>query len=311
MSERRVSRPDPGGHGTFDEFAVGWALHALEPEDEIVFSAHLPGCARCAQTVAETTEVMGALAQDIPRAEPGPGLRDRLRAAVEETPQVPSPAVPPRPEQAAEPPAGESTEPPAAPAAPRSAPAGDPGPAAGAARATGFPAYRPRDAEPSPADPPPPWRRVLPNALVAAAVAAILGLGSWNVVLSDARDDAVARATEQAEVVQSLLEPGTATIAPLSGDDGQVATVVARDAQVQVVTQGLALNDRESQVYVVWGMSGGAPAPLGTFDVTRSRTDVQTVRSTTTGLDDFEGYAISLEPGRAAPSEPTVVVASG
>ena len=314
MSERRVSRPEPDGHEVYDELAVGWALHALEPEDEVRFAAHRPGCARCARTVAETTEVMGALAQDLPPAEPSAGLRDRLRAAVEETPQVPLPAA----ERPAEPPARPAAEPPA----PRSAPAraeGSDGPVrpsgaapagGGATRATGFPDYRVPG--PRPVDPRPSWRRVLPNALVAAAVAAILGLGTWNVVLSDARDDAVEQAAEQAQVVQSLLEPGTATIAPLSGDDGQVATVVARDAQVQVVTQGLPLNDVTSQVYVVWGTrEGEPPVPLGTFDVERSRTDVQTVGSTTTGLDDFEGYAVSLEPGREAPSEPTVVVASG
>jgi hypothetical protein len=152
---------------------------------------------------------------------------------------------------------------------------------------------------------------VLPNALVAAAVSAILGLGTWNVVLGDARDEAVERAAEQSQVVESLLEPGTATIAPLSGDGGQVATVVARDEQVQVVPQGLPANDRVSQTYVVWGMSGGSPIALGTFDVIRSQNDVRTVGSTTTGLDDFEGYAISLEPGREAPSTPTEVVASG
>ncbi|MGY1772316.1 anti-sigma factor domain-containing protein [Blastococcus sp. SYSU D00813] len=306
MSERRGPRLEPDGHEVYDELAVGWALHALEPEDEVVFAAHLPGCARCARTVAETSEVMGALAQDLPQAEPSPGLRDRLRAAVEETPQVPQ--VPQAPQPLADPPAQPPARP-APPAQPRPGPASTPAPGGGATRATGFPDYRPP--APRPADPRPSWRRVLPNALVAAAVAAILGLGTWNVVLSDARDDAVEQAADQERVVQSLLEPGTATIAPLSGDDGQVATVVARDSQVQVVTQGLPLNDQESQVYVVWGIDGDSPVPLGTFDVDRSRTDVQTVRSTTTGLDDFEGYAVSLEPGREAPSEPTVVVASG
>lgn len=310
MSERRTPRPGAGGHEAYDELAVGWALHALEPEDEVLFSAHLSGCARCARTVAETVEVMGALAQDLPQAEPGPGLRDRLRAAVAETPQVPlpsaEPSVEPSAERSGEPSAGPPAEPPARPAAP----AADPAPAGGATRATGFPGYR--APAPAPADPRPSWRRVLPNALVAAAVAAVLGLGTWNVVLSSARDEAVEQAAEQAQVVEALLEPGTATIAPLSGDDGRVATVVARDAQVQVVTQGLALNDRETQTYVVWGTrEGESPVPLGTFDVIRSQDDVRTVGSTTTGLDDFEGYAVSLEPGREAPSEPTVVVASG
>ena len=78
-------------HAPFDELAVGWALHALEPEDESFFVAHLAGCDRCATTVAETTDVMAAMATDLPPAEPSEGLRDRLRAAVEQTEPRPVP----------------------------------------------------------------------------------------------------------------------------------------------------------------------------------------------------------------------------
>ena len=71
-----------GDHDRFDELAVGWALHALEPDDEAEFGRHLPGCARCAETVAETTEVMAAMATDLPVAEPSAELRARLRTVV-------------------------------------------------------------------------------------------------------------------------------------------------------------------------------------------------------------------------------------
>ena len=97
--------PRAGDHEGFDELAVGWALHALEPEDETLFARHLPDCARCARTVAETEEVMAALATDLPPAEPSEQLRSRLRAAVERTEQVhrpPSPAA--LPDTAAPPP---------------------------------------------------------------------------------------------------------------------------------------------------------------------------------------------------------------
>ncbi|WP_029430400.1 anti-sigma factor domain-containing protein [Blastococcus sp. URHD0036] len=273
-------------HEPFDELAVGWALHALEPEDEAVFAAHLPRCSRCARTVAETTDVMGAMATDLPAAEPSDGLRDRLRAAVEQTEQVPTASpVPPQAPRSAAPP-------------PRNSAAGIRPPA-------------PLPVGPT-ADPRPTWRRILPNALVAAAAAAVLGLGAWNVVLDDARDEAVATAAEQARIVDSLLEPGTANVTPLTADGDRVATVVARDAQVQVVTQGLALNDRDTQTYVVWGTAEDAdPVALGTFDVVRSQTDVRTVGSTSTGLDDYSGYAISIEPGREAPAEPSDIVANG
>ena len=159
-------------------------------------------------------------------------------------------------------------------------------------------------------DPPPSWRRVLPNALVAAAVAAILALGTWNVVLSSAREEAQATAAEQAQLVEALLTPGRATIAPMSANGTTVATVVARDDQVQVVSQGLAPNDVQDQTYVVWGTGAGSATPLGTFDVTSPQPALWTVGSGS-GLDGYTGYAVSLEPGRQAPTEPTVIVASG
>jgi hypothetical protein len=275
----------PDRHEPFDELAVGWALHALEPEDEVLFVTHLPGCARCARTVTETTEVMGAMAADLPPAEPGADLRDRLRAAVEQAEQVP----------------GTDSAPPVAPTPPRPV---EPLPApVRALQPPAVPGGRPARAS---------WRRALPNALVAAAVAAALGLGAWTVVLDDARDDALATAAEQARIVQSLLEPGTATVAALTDDGERVATVVARDAQVQVVTQGLEPNDQESQTYVVWGTTADEDAvALGTFDVVRSQIDVRTVGSSSTGLDGYSGYAISIEPGREAPAAPSEVVATG
>jgi hypothetical protein len=285
-----VSGPAAGSaaHGVFDELAVGWALHALEPEEETVFASHLPGCPRCRGTVAETTEAMATLARQLPPASPPGRLRERLRAAVPDTlQQLPAPDLP--------------------------APVRDAGadPWAGNLPETGFPGGSvPAAAERRP--PPTPWRRVLPNALAAGAVAAILALGTWNVVLSTARDEARATASEQADVVNALLTPGRAVIAPLSGDDGTpVATVVARNGPVQVVTHGLARNDDRAQTYVVWGLMGDTPVALGSFDVVRPQMDLRTVGSASTGLDDFSAYEISLEPGRRVPSVPTDVVARG
>jgi hypothetical protein len=289
--------PRRGEHEGFDELAVGWALHALEPEDEELFAAHLPTCPRCRRTVSETADVMGALACDLPPVEPPERLRERLRAAVEETEQLPRLAR-------------EDERPPPVPAALPDRPVPDrpvpvhrfEPPASGAHRAP-FPvgAVDPRSS----------WRRVLPNALVAAAVAAILALGTWNVVLSAARDEAQAAAAEQAELVDALLTPGQATIAPLTADGATLATVVAREGQVQVVSQGLTPNDVRAQTYVVWGIGAGAAAPLGTFDVTSPQPALRTLGSGVSGLDAFTGYAVSLEPGRSAPPEPGVVVASG
>ena len=262
-------------HEIFDELAVGWALHALEPEDEAVFAVHLPGCDRCAATVAETTELMGAMARDLPPAEPSDDLRARLRAAVETAEQVPAPAAPTAP-----------SEPPR-----ELAPA---------------PAARPADR--------PGWRRALPGSLVAAAVATIVGLGLWNVFLTSSQERLQETVAAQEEVMAALLTPGQATVAPLQQIEGErrtVATVVVRGDELQVVTNGLSVNDADETSYVVWGLGEGAPVPLGTFDVSRSQMDMRTVGSPATDLDGFPQYGISLEPGQEAPPEQTRVVATG
>ena len=275
-----TQRPD---HEAFDELAVGWALHALEPEDEAVFVRHLSACPRCARTVADTEEVMAAMAADLPTAEPSEGLRGRLRAAVERTEQVRRPAAPP-----------ETGAP--RPGLPREADT-DPGirlpvPAADGGRA-------------------PLHQRALLLTL-AATVAGVLGLGVWNVALSSDRDQAEEVAAEQLAVVQELLRPGARVVAQLSDDDGRpVATVVTLDGDVRVVSQGLPVNDATAETWVLWGVGDGAPVPLGTFDVDRSGLGVHAVLSPPAGVGSFAQYAVSLEPGGRPPAEPSEVVAIG
>lgn len=288
--------PRPGDHETFDELAVGWALHSLEPEDEALFARHLPDCARCTRTVAETFDVMAALASDLPPADPSDELRGRLRAEVERTEQVQRPVLPPV--QPADPP----EEPPRPPRRVEPRPAMSRGVARPAGR---FPRLRPHLSSQE-------WRRRVPVVVAGAAAAVILGLGAWNVVLNASREQAQATAAEQSHIVDSLLTAGQATIAPVSDQSGHaVATVVARHGQLQVVTWGLTENDTTTTTYVVWGMRQGAPVALGTFDVVQTGMDMRTVGSDRTGLNDYSGYAISIERGRRAPSAPTDIVANG
>lgn len=290
MSGRQTRRED-ADHQHFDELAVGWALHALEPEDEAGFEAHLAACPRCTATVADTVESMAAMATDLPVAEPSAGLRERLRAAVAETEQVQRPAQDVVPELAGQPDA--------------STVVAFPGPARRAARRQhGRGGHGVRSGRPG-------WQRALPNALVAAGVAAILALGAWNVLLTQDRDAAQATAETQASVMDSLLAPGELTVAPMEHDGRTVATVVARDGQAQVVVDGMTANDTSDSTYVLWGMSNGSPVALGTFDVVADGVDLRTVGSDATGLDDYTAYGISIEPGRTAPSTPTDIVANG
>ena len=257
-------------HRQYDELAVGWALHALEPEDEAEFTRHLPGCSRCAGIVAETTEAMGAMAMDLPQAEPSEALGARLREAVASTEQVHRRTPPP-----------DSAAP---PVVPPSVPAVVPAP-----RRT----------------------RAVSLALAAAAVAAVLGLGIWNVGLRSERAELSSTVAAQRDVVDALLSPDRVVLDPLGADGRPVATVVPREGDIEVVTHGLSVNDAASTTYVVWGVGDDGAEPLGTFDVERSQTELRTVGSGLTGLDDYPQYAISLEPGREAPSDPTEVVATG
>jgi hypothetical protein len=260
-------------HAGFDELAVGWAMHALEPEDESFFLAHLAGCARCAATVAETSEVMAAMASDLPQPEPSEGLRNRIRAAVEETEQV---------------------------AAPAPVPAARP--------------VRPVAADPEPrrvVEQPSRWRRAIPVGLVAAAVAAIVGLGVWNVVLTSDRQELQSTVAEQSAFMDSLFADGEATVAPMTHRGDMVAMMVARDGEMGIVPAALSANDAQNSTYVLWGLGEGAPTALATFDVERPQLKVQTVGSGQTDLSGYSGFGISLESGRQPPPSPTEIVAQG
>jgi hypothetical protein len=148
--------------------------------------------------------------------------------------------------------------------------------------------------------------------VLAAAAALVVALGVWDLSLASSRQQAQQTAAQQAQIVNALMAPGQATIAPVSDRDGHaVATVVARHGQVQVVTWGLDVNNKVATTYVVWGKQPGQPVALGTFDVVTSHMDLRTVGSDKTDLDSYSGYAISIEPGRSAPSAPSDIVANG
>src|SRR4051812_31776686 len=86
VSQSREVRADVNSHHEFEELAAGHALNALEPGDEQTFRAHLDGCARCQQTLAEFSEVAAGLAvssTDEPRVEPPPQLWQSIRQQVE------------------------------------------------------------------------------------------------------------------------------------------------------------------------------------------------------------------------------------
>src|SRR5882724_11750723 len=60
-----MSRTD-STHAEWDELAAGYAVDALEPDDEAQFVAHLRDCDRCTDTVFGLTEVAATLAHATP-----------------------------------------------------------------------------------------------------------------------------------------------------------------------------------------------------------------------------------------------------
>ena len=274
----------PDSHtGEHDAIAVGWALHTLDPDEAAAFEPHLETCPTCRQTVDDTTAILGDLGGAVVPVDPPPGLRQRLLAAAEAEsgPGVDTPEVTAR-----------------------------------AAAGPEVPRERERDAPVVPLAP----RRRATRWIAAAAVVlvvAIGGLTAANQSLRAERDSARAAAAAQAEreaaVADVLHDAGTPGVshAVLAGEQGGIVGLVVDDGTgPRVLTTGLGPNDTAEEVYVLWGLAGGTPQPLGTFDVGGQAPDVRSVPSAPEAAP-YAGFAVSLEPGRTAPASPTRVVASG
>ena len=70
-------------HERYEELAAGYALVALEPEDEQAFLAHLPSCAACERSLARHLETAAQLAYAPDAPELPAGVLDGIRAGVQ------------------------------------------------------------------------------------------------------------------------------------------------------------------------------------------------------------------------------------
>lgn len=274
-----------------NEQAVGWALHALEPDEEMEVLLHLPRCPSCQVAVLDAERILAALGASVEQIEPPATLRDALLAGAADTPQH-SPMLRPR----------TSPEPDRQPL---------PEVSGTSRRRRGL------DGD----DPPPrvvapgkrsAWFSRRGRRLVAASLAlvGVLTAGGLAIRATGPAETAQTQAQTLAEIVTQLDEPGTTHATLAAADGAALAAVVVHDGRRTLVTAGLAPNASERDTYVVWGTGNGAPRPIATFDVDGLGTDVRTVGAASEA-DGFSGYAISLEPGRTAPASPTTVVASG
>jgi hypothetical protein len=72
---------------SLNEQAVGWALHALEPDEEMAVLLHLQQCASCQAAVRDAEDVLADLGASVEQIEPPPSLREALLERAADTPQ--------------------------------------------------------------------------------------------------------------------------------------------------------------------------------------------------------------------------------
>jgi Anti-sigma-K factor rskA len=296
------------GHGEWDALAVGWAMSALDPEDEAILLPHLAVCDRCTELVAETTLTVGDIGFSVPDEAPPPELRDRLMAAVRNEPRVGGGAPPI---------AGWAPPPPGPPG-----PAGPSGPLGPPAR----PGPGPDSWRSAPPPVPPPAGDVVPLAprrarrwqpitAAAAAAALVVGLAGWNVKLHGDQSDLRGSLAQRNEVITELTRPGVLKVAPITppGSDTELGMIITRADGITLFANGLPTTAGGATQYWLWALTGptdAAPKPLAAFDVTGNGPTAQVVSA---GGGDLEApvYAISTEARGSHPLKPIKVVGVG
>ncbi len=265
------------------ELATGWALHALEPDDEAAFVQHLPTCAECAAEVAATEDMAVYLAADVEQYEPPVHLRAVVLNAAH-TPQVPRQSQPagmaPREVAAARPPVAHHGI-----RSPRSA---------GRLRSS---------------------RRTL----LAAAAAVVLAFGAvigWagTAVFNQPGTTSV-NALDEQNVMSALTDPSVRKVALTdTGSSTPMALLLAGPKESTVVPINMPAAASSSQ-YVLWGVANGPdakPVPLGGV---AGSPDEHGARAVTTMNSappaSFTQFAVSVEPAGTTPVTPTTVVATG
>jgi hypothetical protein len=271
-----VTRHDE--HVRFEELAAGHALHALEPEDEQLFRAHLSGCARCERALDEHAAALAQLAYAPDAAEPPPSLLEGIRAGVLASGRG---ASFPASRAEAEPEVEAEAEPPSEPVQLDEV-------------------TRRRDASR--------LRRASTVTGIAAAAALVVGLGVWNVGLQQDRDAQTEFSARMAAVVSQLRDEDTETV-PLRGESGEVVAVaLVRGDELSLVLDGLPVND-DATTYVLWGEgSQGDKRAVGAFDVTSEDVDVRDGLRVQASVTDVTRYLVTREQGDSAPAIPTLPV---
>ncbi|GAC1332417.1 MAG: hypothetical protein NVSMB13_21100 [Mycobacteriales bacterium] len=274
-------------HVRWEELAVGYALHALEPADEQAFVRHLAGCAACERAVAETDGVMTQLAYAAEVEEPPEALRqsilDGIRgsdrrarfradpAVVADGPSVPAPAA------ATAPGRNELAE--------------------QSARRSRLRRWSTSAGAP--------W------AAVAAGLVLVLSLGMWNLVLRSDNAAKDAAAARQQAVIRIIQDPATRTVALTPTDPHVRATAVLKNNHLWLLVDGLPAN-APATTYVLWRDPGAVDASaIATFDVVGAGVNVVDAGQLPPELSPVHVLAVTLEKGRTAPEHAGTALLTG
>jgi anti-sigma-K factor RskA len=255
-----------------EELAVGWAMHALEPDEEARLRAHLPECAMCRLTVRNTEEVTATIGESVDQHDPPARLKARLMEAIEHTPQEQPPPVVvkvPDRQEVAEPISLDARR-----------------------------SFKTKRA------------RVLLAAAAVILVAVVTGvMGQQLGSLSNQVAEQKSRTDELEHTFKLATNPATNKAVLRTADGTPMAVLLSSDDEAIVVSEEMPANDVAKQTYVVWGTSGNGPVALATFDVQPGSPDI--MLKWNKDAYTHSGFAISLEPGRTAPASPSSVVAAG
>ena len=273
-------------HADALDLAAGYVLGALDAEEEAAVRAHLETCREPHELFAEVGSVVPALAETIEPVEPPARLRDRILAAAAGELET-------RTRSAAQAPTSRLEAPQAAPAPPRRA-APPPIP---------FPTAAERAAR----------QRTSPLtwAVRIAAVAAIVVLAGWNVVLRGQLDAGQRYQAGVAAVLDVATRPGseTAILAAAGGDGPRGLAAIASDGSVTMAIRDLSPT-QGTQVYEAWVIVGsGAPVPIGGFTVGPDGT--ATFRAAATPARSGAVLALTREPGPGATTPTLPIVSKG
>jgi hypothetical protein len=262
-------------HTHYDELAAGYALHALDPAEELEFAGHVKDCPRCLQALADYGEVAAALADTAPAAEPDQHLGDRILAAA---------------------------------AADRSL--GNGGRRAGPPVAVGGDSQAGKPPSGVASLHQHQHRRRSPRRLqLAAAAAAVLiaGGGIWAGLSGNG-------GTPPPPTVAGCMRVSQCHEIELTDAAGHepAAKVIVTAGSAWLVPTGIRADDTGGHIYVLWQISGAhVPLAVGSFDVRGHGDTPIRIGKLAVPYHGTLAFAVSLERGRTIPVAPSHLVALG